>query len=199
MSVIALHKNRNRVLADDGLRDIIRALPKIELHRHLEGAVRLDTLVELAHEFGIMMPEDGLDMLRPFVQMMPDEDRNSQHFLGKFQTIRQFFRSPQVIQRVVREAVEDAAADNVKYMELRFTPRALSNILNCSYYEVIEWVCSSVADTSSGLDIDVRLILSMNRHESVEIGEHVLAAAVEYRDQGVVALDLAGNESGFPA
>ncbi len=186
-------------MADDALRDSIRALPKIELHRHLEGAVRLNTLVELAHEFGIMMPEDGVDMLRPFVQMMPDEDRNSQHFLGKFQTIRQFFRSPQVIQRVTREAIEDAAADNVKYFELRFTPRALSNILNCSYYDVISWVCSSVAETSAELDIEVRLILSMNRHESVEIGEHVLAAAVEYRDHGVVALDLAGNEGSFPA
>ncbi len=186
-------------MAKDGLLPTIHALPKIELHRHLEGAVRLETLVELAHEFNISPPEDGIDMLRPFVQMMPDETRNSQHFLGKFQTIRQFFLSPQVIKRVTREAVEDAAADNVKYMELRFTPRALSNILNCSYYEVIDWVCSTAAETAQEHDIQVRLILSMNRHESVEIGEHVLAAALEYRNQGVVALDLAGNEGGFPA
>jgi adenosine deaminase len=186
-------------LVNDGLFNTIHALPKIELHRHLEGAVRLETLVELAHEFDIMMPEDDIETLRPFVQMMPNETRNSQHFLGKFQTIRQFFRSPQVIQRVTREAIEDAAADNVKYMELRFTPRALSNILNCSYYEVIEWVCASAADISSALDIQVKLIVSMNRHESVDIGEHVLAAAVEYRNQGVVALDLAGNEGSFPS
>lgn len=186
-------------MANDGLLNTIQSLPKIELHRHLEGAVRLQTLVELAHEFGMLPPEDGIDMLRPFVQMMPDEARNSQHFLGKFHTIRQFFLSPQVIKRVTREAIEDAAADNVKYMELRFTPRALSNILNCSYYEVIDWVCSTASDVSRELDIQVRLILSMNRHESVEIGEHVLAAALEYRGRGVVALDLAGNEGDFPA
>lgn len=186
-------------MADSSLLKTIRELPKIELHRHLEGAVRLETLVDIAHEYEIEMPEYDVETLRPFVQMMPNETRNSQHFMGKFQTIRQFFRSPQVIQRVAREAVADAAADNVRYMELRFTPRALSNILNCSYHDVIGWVCEAVAAAAQEHDVIVRLIISMNRHESVEIGEHVLEAALEYRNQGVVALDLAGKEDEFPA
>jgi adenosine deaminase len=179
--------------------NMIRTLPKIELHRHLEGSVRLETLVAIARESGIEMPEYTVEDLRPFVQMMPNETRNSQHFLAKFQTLRQFFRSPEIIKRVAYEVVEDAAFDNVKYLELRFTPPALSNVMNCSYHEVVDWVCMATADAAAKYEIEVRLILSMNRHESTEIGEKVLQTALDFRDRGVVALDLAGNEGGFPA
>jgi adenosine deaminase len=60
-------------------------------------------------------------------------------------------------------------------------------------------VCASTAKAAAEYDIEVRLILSMNRHESTEIGEKVLETALDFRDRGVVALDLAGNESGFSA
>jgi len=186
-------------LADDPLLNTIRALPKIELHRHLEGSVRLETLVEIAQEYGIEMPEYSAEDLRPFVQMMPNETHNSQHFLAKFHTLRQFFRSPEIIKRVAYEAVADAAADNIKYLELRFTPPALSNVMKCSYHDVVEWVTASVAAAATVYDIQVRLILSMNRHESTETGEQVLLTALDFRDRGVVAIDLAGNEGGFSA
>jgi adenosine deaminase len=190
---------RGQGLADDPLQNMIHALPKIELHRHLEGSVRLETLVSIASDYGIEMPEYSIEDLRPFVQMMPNETRNSQHFLAKFQTLRQFFRSPEIIKRVAAEAVADAAADNIKYLELRFTPPALSSVMNCSYHEVVDWVCSATAEAAAQYEIEVRLILSMNRHESIEIGEKVLLTALDFRDRGVVALDLAGNEGGFPA
>src|SRR5882724_7139293 len=154
----------------------MQELPKIELHRHLEGAIRLSTMVEVAQEYGIEMPEYDIEMLRPFVQMMPSEPHNSQHFLTKFMTIRQFFLSETVIRRMVREAVEDAALDNIKYFELRFTPRALSNILNCPFEEVLEWVCTEAVATGAAHDIQVRLIVSMNRHESYGIAELTLDA-----------------------
>ncbi len=186
-------------MGDEHLLDEVRALPKIELHRHLEGSVRLDTLVAIAGDYGFEMPEYDVESLRPFVQMMPGETRNSQHFLAKFLTLRQFFRSPEIIKRVAREAVADAAADNVKYMELRFTPPALSNIIKCSYHNVIDWVSSAVEDEAARQGIEVRLILSMNRHESAEIGENVFRAALDFRDRGVVALDICGNEAGFSA
>lgn len=186
-------------MTKDGLYSAVRALPKIELHRHLEGAVRLQTLVDIAHDAGIEMPEYDTETLRPFVQMMPGETRDHLHFLSKFHTLRQFFRSPEIIRRVAREVVADAAADNVKYMELRFTPRALSNILNCSYEDVITWVCQTATTEATAHNVQVRFIVSMNRHESVEIGEQVLNAALGLRELGVVAIDLAGNENGFPA
>ena len=71
-------------MLDDAARCALVDMPKIELHRHLEGSVRLNTLVEIAREYDIEMPEYDIEMLRPFVQMMPGETRNSQHFLAKF-------------------------------------------------------------------------------------------------------------------
>ena len=181
------------------LYDSIRAMPKIELHRHLEGAVRLETLIDIARDFGMEMPEYHPEVLRPFVQMMPDEPRTWQNFLAKFRVLRQFFLSPNVIRRITREVVEDAALDNVKYMELRSTPRALCNSMKATPDEVVRWVCETAMATAKIHDIQVRLIVSMNRHESVEVGEQVTKAAIAHMNMGVVGIDLAGIESDYTA
>ena len=101
-----------------------RALPKVELHRHLEGSLRLDTMVDVAQEHGITIPADVL-RLSTLVQVQEEDKFTFQNFLAKFNTLRLFYRSPDVIHRITLEAIEDAAKDNVKYMELRFTPVAL--------------------------------------------------------------------------
>ncbi len=187
-----------RLAVDGALLERIQAMPKIELHRHLEGSLRLQTLVDIAREYDIEMPEYDPELLRPFVQMMPGETRSMAHFLGKFATLRQFYRSLDVIERITREIVLDAASDNVRYMELRFTPPALSNIIGCSLSEIVSLVCQTASKTAEDAGIDVRLIVSMNRHESVETGEAVLKAALAHQDKGVVGLDIAGFEVGHP-
>jgi adenosine deaminase len=181
---------------DDRMLHTIRAMPKIDLHRHLEGSLRLETLLAIALEHDITLPSFDVEELRPHVQMMPNEPRTSAQFLGKFRVLRQFYRSERIIKRVAYEVISDAAADNVKYMELRFTPQALNNLMQCQYGDVVGWVCEAVEEASRHLDIQVALILSMNRHEAVEIGEQVLDAAIRYRDRGIVGLDLAGQEAG---
>lgn len=177
----------------------IRALPKIELHRHLEGSLRLETLLAIAAEYDIPIPSHSPDGLRPHVQMMPDEPRTSDRFLSKFQVLRLFYRSEAVIKRVIAETIADAALDNVRYMELRFTPKALNNILNATFAEVVEWVCEATEAAAREHNIQVSLILSINRHESFEIGEQVLEAATQFCHRGVVGIDLAGREADFSA
>lgn len=184
---------------DVQLRERVRMMPKIELHRHFEGSLRLATMLEVARRYSLDMPPYDAAVLRPLVQMMPEEDRNMQHFLAKFDTLRQFYRSADVVKLFAREIVEDAANDNVKYMELRFTPRALSNITQDSSDTVVAMVCETVREAAAKHDIDVRLIVSMNRHEGVEIGRQTIQAAVAHRDKGVVGVDLAGNEEEYPA
>ena len=189
--------NGDSNLAKNRIREHVETLPKVELHRHLEGSLRLETLVDIAREFNIEVPEYSVETLRPFVQLMPGEARDMQHFLGKFSMLRKFYRTPEIIRRIAREAVIDAARDQVKYMELRFTPVALGNITKAPAREVVSWVCDTVAAAAADCAIEVRLIVSMNRHESVAIGDGVVAAALEFRDKGVVGLDLAGKEDGF--
>jgi adenosine deaminase len=184
------------LLTDDRTLHTIRAMPKIDLHRHLEGSLRLETLLAIALEHDITLPSFDVEELRPHVQMIPSDPRTMERFLSKFRVLRQFYRSERIIKRVTYEVISDAAADNVKYMELRFTPQALNNLMQCRYVDVIGWVCEAVEEASRHLDIQVRLILSMNRHEAVEIGEQVLEAALRHPDCGIVGLDLAGQEAG---
>lgn len=181
------------------LRALLSSIPKIELHRHLEGALRLSTLVEIARQHKLDVPGYTADDLRPHVQIMPDSPATVEHFLSKFAVLRKFYCAPQVIYRVAYEAVEDAALDNIRYMELRFTPKTLTRAANFALSDVVEWVCEAVADAQRKFDIKVRLIVSMNRHEGPIEAERVVRVALQYRERGIVALDLAGQEEGFPA
>lgn len=171
----------------------LQSLPKIELHRHLEGALRLTTLLDIAAEYDLPLPRTA-EVLAPLVQVVPGEPRTWELFLSKFRVLRQFFRSEDIVRRVTREAVADAAADGVRYLELRFTPVALANAIGCPFADVLAWVCAEAMAEAELRGIDVRLIVSINRHEGVPLGGAVFDAAFDFIGQGVVAVDLAGRE-----
>lgn len=181
------------------LRAALAALPKIDLHRHLEGAIRLETLLDVAREYHIDLPAQTLEGLRGYVQVTAADANDAAHFLKKFGVLRRFFCSEAVIRRVAREAVIDAALDNVRYLELRFTPRALSRLMNFTYYQVVSWVCEGVAEAQRDYPIRVGLTVSINRHELVGDGERQMHAAIDHRHAGVTGFDLCGHEEGHPA
>ena len=142
--------------------------PKVELHRHLEGSLRLQTMLDVARKHGMTLPANMVRLSR-LVQVQDEEPLTFENFLGKFNTLRMFYRSPEVIERITREAVEDAAKDNVRYVELRFTPVALSRAERFPLNEVMDWVCEAAKNAAKKYSIGVRLIASVNRHESVEL------------------------------
>ncbi len=173
-----------------------RALPKVELHRHLEGTLRLETMLDVARQHGLTVPADVVH-LSSLVQVQDEENFSFQNFLAKFNTLRLFYRSPEVIHRITHEAVEDAARDNVKYMELRFTPVALSRAERFPLHDVIDWVITSAQEAAQEFGVIVRLIVSVNRHESHQLAEQVAWLAAEHIEDGIVGMDLAGNEAEF--
>jgi len=176
-----------------------RALPKVELHRHLEGSLRLDTMLDIAKQHGITLPADVL-RLSTLVQIQEEDKFTFQNFLSKFNTLRLFYRSPDAIHRITREAIEDAAKDNVRYLELRFTPVALSRAERFPLHDVIDWVISSAREAAEKNNIIVKLIASVNRHESTELAEQVAWLAAEHCKTGmIIGMDLAGSEAEFPA
>jgi len=177
--------------------EFYRVLPKVELHRHLEGSLRLITLLEVARAHGLDLL--GTDRLRPLVQVRAEDPYTSKNFLSKFETLRKFYRSPEVIGRITQEAVADAAADNVRYLELRFTPVALSKAENFPLAEVIDWVIQGARQAEAESGTITRLIASVNRHESPDLAAQVVELAIQRKHDGVVGLDLAGNEVDFPS
>lgn len=159
--------------------------------------MRLDTLLEVARQHSITIPRN-FD-LRSMVQMQKHDPLTFTTFLSKFQTLRLFYLSPEIIQRITREAIADAALDRVRYMELRFTPIALSRAQNFPLDEVMDWVAESTQQAARDYHIQVKLIASVNRHESPDLAEKVAGLAIERLERGVVGLDLAGNEAEFSA
>lgn len=175
-----------------------RSLPKVELHRHLEGSLRLSTMLDIARKHGMTIPANVVRLSR-LVQVQDEDNFTFDNFLAKFNTLRMFYRSPEVIERITLEAVEDAARDNVRYLELRFTPVALSRAERFPLENVVDWVVKAAKEAEKKYKVMVRLIASVNRHEALELAEQVAWIAVEKGRENIVGLDLAGNEAQFPA
>jgi adenosine deaminase len=177
--------------------EFYRSIPKVDLHRHLEGSLRFSTLRELARSEAMDLPPTA--ELRSMVQIQAGEPLTFENFLSKFSTLRLFYRSPEIITRITREAIADAAADHVVYLELRFTPVALSKAQGYSLAQVMDWVIEGARDAQAEYGIAARLIASINRHESPALAAQVSYLAAERIDEGIVGLDLAGNEADFSA
>ena len=177
--------------------EFYQALPKVDLHRHLEGSLRFETLRELARSQELNLPPTA--KLRNMVQVQEDEPLTFENFLSKFTTLRLFYRSPEIITRITYEAVADAAADNIRYLELRFTPVALSKAQGFPLFQVMDCVLEGARQADAEFDITTRLIASVNRHESQALAAQVSYLAAERLDDGIVGLDLAGDEAGFSA
>lgn len=177
---------------------ILKDLPKVDLHRHLEGSLRLETVVELAQEHGVDLPSYDIEQLRPLVQVTydpPDFDR----YLKKFHILRRIYSARQAIERVAYEAVADAAADKVRYLELRFSPSAQAAVQGFSFADTTDWVIAGVKRAQRHFDIIVRLIIALVRHDPIRWAEEITEIAIARQADGVVGLDLTGQAEAHPA
>jgi adenosine deaminase len=181
------------------VRKDLQALPKVDLHRHLEGSLRLQTLADIALEHGIDLPSYDIEYLRPFATVTTDAEPDFHLFLEKFTFLRRFYPTQGAIERIAYEAVADAAADNIKYLELRFNPVALAREQGASLDQAVSWVCNTVAQAQRDCEIHTGLILQIDRRGSVETASQIADIALDHRQNGVVGLDLAGYEVDYPA
>ncbi len=169
-------------------------MPKVDLHRHLEGAIRIESLAGLG-----LAPGDGLDALRKQITHAAGDPRDPGFFLTRFKTIRDFFLDQEVIEKLTRSVISDAASDNVRYLELRLTPVALAARGGFALDEVTGWVVDAANQEALRHELVVRFLLSFNRHEPASLAHEVLEIALARRESGIVGLDLAGDERTFPA
>jgi adenosine deaminase len=178
-------------------REFYQSLPKVELHRHLEGSLRLTTMIDIVKAYDLDLPKKA-DKIKPLVHVLEEDPYTFVNFLSKFQTLRLLYQSPEMIQRITHEAIEDAAHDNIRYMELRFTPVALTRIKDFPLGEAMDWVIAGVADASEKFGVKVSLIATVNRHEDLKLAEKVVNLTIDRKNRGIAALDLTGNEADYP-
>lgn len=177
--------------------ETLRRLPKVDLHRHLEGSLRLGTLAEVAHAHGVDLPSYNIEDLRPYVQVT-DEEPNYHAFLEKFNFLRRFYSTREAIERVTYEAVADAAADNVRYLELRFSPPTLAAHPGFTLEEVTDWVIWTAEQASRDFGVKTGLIVTLKRELDPGEAERVARVAFARAGRGIVGLDLAGDEVNYP-
>ena len=177
-------------------RELLRALPKAELHCHLDGSVRAETMLELAREYGQPMPVDDPDALRE--HMVVKNAHNLEEYLERFTVTLSVMQRAEAIERIAYELAEDAARDGVRYLEVRYAP-VLNTRDGLSLDEVVEAAARGLARAERDHDITARIIICGLRHLDPEVSISLAKLAVAHRQRGVVGFDLAGGERGHPA
>ncbi|OHT07523.1 adenosine deaminase family protein [Tritrichomonas foetus] len=176
--------------------DIIRQMPKAELHCHLDGFCRPQTIIELAAEQGIALPTTNIDELSKMMTA-PLDCPDLVTYLTCFDIVLPVMQQPYAITRIFYEACEDAVKDGITYIELRFAP-ALHTKNGHSYSQILEAAIDGVNMAQKRLPITPRIICCAMRQMSPEINREIAEICWRFRHQFVVGFDLAGPEDGFP-
>ncbi len=177
------------------VRRLVQAMPKAELHLHLDGCLRPQTALELAAEHRISAPGDWDGM---FDALVADAHPGSQaELLRSFELPLRLMQHAPALARITSELVEDKAADRVRYMEIKWAP-AFHCEAGLTLDEVIDTVAVAAEHAAARLDVVVRLTVVGLRSADPYDNVAVARAAVAHRTHGVTGFDLAGFEAAHP-
>ncbi|MDO8502105.1 MAG: adenosine deaminase [Gemmatimonadaceae bacterium] len=174
----------------------LRRIPKAELHCHLDGSVRPSTLLELGREYNVVMPRDTADALRDY--MIVSDAKSLEDYLRRFEVTVSVMQTAGAIERIAYELGADAAADGVRYIEVRNAP-ILNSRGGLELGEALEAQIRGLERAERDYGIIARSIVCSLRQLPPETSLELAQLAVAYKHRGVVAFDLAGGEAGFPA
>lgn len=173
----------------------LRSLPKVDLHRHLEGAVRLQTIIDLYREAGRPLQARTPEELAPTAQVLRPM-LSLAEVLSYFRVVQGAFVDDAAVERVALEAVEDLAADNVRLAELRFSPDFLCRPHGLDWDRALEAILAGI-ERARRLDVAVGLIVIVSRSFGMGSAERTVAFALRHREE-LVGFDLADDEVNYP-
>lgn len=175
---------------------ITKNLPLTDIHRHLDGNIRIETILQLGQKFNLALPATTIDTLRPFVQVIEAEP-NLVAFLSKLDWGVAVLGDLEACYQVAYENVEDAKNARIDYTELRFSPYYMALKHNLPVQGVVEAVIAGVAAGSRDFNVKTNLIGIMSRSYGTEACQIELDGLLSQKDK-LVAVDLAGDELGKP-
>ena len=177
-------------------RELLRRLPKAELHCHLDGSVRPQTLHELSREHAVTLPRTDVAALADF--MLVRDARNLEDYLERFDVTLSVMQTASALERVAFELAEDAHNEGVLYLETRFSP-VLNIKGGLKAHNVVDAVLKGLSRAEKQYGITARVIICALRNLEPTVSSALAQLAVAYKDRGVVGFDLAGGEAGNPA
>jgi len=173
-------------------------LPLVDLHRHLEGSIRLSTVMELSKKYGLPLPGEDLVGLQTAV-WMNEPTSDILKIMPKFNILRQIFVDYDACRRVTYECVEDAVQEGLDYVELRFSPLFMAELHQLDAMRVTAAVCEAWQEADRQFPLRSRLVAILSRTYGPEVCLEELKPALAYAGKGIIGLDLAGDEARWPA
>lgn len=177
------------------MRDVLHAMAKAELHVHLDGSLRPETMIELARSADVRLPTTDPEELRRW--MLVSDARNLEDYLARFEYTIALLQTPDAIERVAYEMVADAAADGLRYLEVRYCPE-LSTRAGLTMDEAIAAEWRGLVRGEADFGVVARIINCTLRQFDPQVSLEIAEHSVRMRDHGVVGFDIAGPEAGHP-
>jgi adenosine deaminase len=177
--------------------ELLKALPKTDLHCHLDGSMRLKTILELAEQQKIKLLADTEDGLAKAIHM-GEVCKSLEDYLVAFDVTLSVLQTEEALFRAAHELATDAAAENVRYLEVRYSP-ALHQQKGLKMTTVIDAVLEGLRVAKRETGIKTGVIVCGIRHISPQTSVRLAELSVAYKNKGVIGFDLAGAEVNFPA
>lgn len=178
-------------------RAVLARLPKTDIHCHLDGCLRPATLLELAGRQGVKLPTRKLPELTRHLQA-GKRTRNLGDYLRIFDLTLAVMQTRDALYRVAYELAEDVAGENVKHLEVRYSP-ILHQQQKLPFEEIVDAVLAGLGAAGRRFGVSTGVIVCGIRSMSPATSMALAELAVAYKGRGVLAFDLAGQEKDYPA
>jgi len=176
---------------------LLQKLPKVELHCHLDGSLRIPTILDLAKQDKVTLPTSSSDKLSKLLVI--GKTRGSlEDYIKRFDITLSVMQTPAALRRTAYELIEDVAKENVRYIEIRYSP-ILHTEKGMSLGESVEAVREGLQRGRKDFGVESGIIVCGIRNISAAASLKLADLTVRYKNKGVVGFDLAGAEENFPA
>jgi len=182
-------------MQDNQIPEWLLKMPKTDLHCHLGGSMRLETILEFGQKYGIRLPADSPEELRKHVVFKDRPEKSLQAYLNCIKICESVLVKPEAFERAAYEVCEDAKKETVNILELRFGPTNYEK-QNLRLFEIVEATLSGLNKAKKELKMHTGLIICGIRTD-MDATKKAADLAINYQDKGVVGFDLAGKENGY--
>ena len=178
-------------------KDFVKKLPKTELHVHLDGSLRIDTIFDLAKKYNVKLPRKSKEKLKDLI-CCDKKCESLEDYLRGFEVTLSVLQHTNALDRAAYELAEDAAKENIKYMEVRFSP-ILHTRKGSKLTDICDAVLNGLRKAEKKYDILTGVIICGIRNMDPATSLKLAELAVAYKHKGVIGFDLAGAEYNHPA